>query len=209
MPASRARSRTAGDASGFSPSARGMPFGNGLKGPLTRPPLRSATLSPLGRGDFQCRARLVRSGRWRGSRRPPLPSGERVAERSGGRVRGRCCMRRIRRRTLGEVSAAVPSPATFSRTMGEPTATVSPISAPSQSTSPSTGDGISTVALSVMTAASSASSRTRSPTLTCHSTSSASATPSPTSGSLITCSPMLMPPSSRQTPGRRAPDQGK
>ena len=63
--------------------------GNGLKGPLTRPPLRSATLSPLGRGDFRCRARLVRSGRWRGSRRPPLPSGERVAERSGGRVRGR------------------------------------------------------------------------------------------------------------------------
>src|SRR5690606_475853 len=71
-----------------------------------------------------------------------------------------------------------------------PTATVSPTSAPSHTTFPSTGEGISTVALSVITAPSTSSSRTTSPTLTFHSTSSASATPSPTSGSLMTYSPM-------------------
>ena len=75
-------------------------------------------------------------------------------------------------------------------------------------TSPSTGDGISTVALSVMTAASSASSRTRSPTLTCHSTSSASATPSPTSGSLMTCSPISRLHRFDAAPGRPAPGRG-
>src|SRR4029434_10598748 len=94
---------------------------------------------------------------------------------------------------LGATSAPVgaellSSPRTFKPTRAEATATTSPISAPSQTISPSTGEGISTVALSVMTAARIASSRTRSPILTCHSTSSASATPSPTSGSLITCS---------------------
>ena len=72
-----------------------------------------------------------------------------------------------------------------------------------------TGEGISTVALSVMTAARISSSRTRSPTLTCHSTSSASATPSPTSGSLITCSPMLTPPWFRAARGRRRAGPGK
>src|ERR1700722_2124957 len=82
----------------------------------------------------------------------------------------------------------LPLPGTFRRTRSEPTATTSPIVAPSQTISPATRDGISTVDLSVMTAASAASSRTISPILTCHSTSSASATPSPTSGSLITCS---------------------
>src|SRR5215472_1676172 len=78
------------------------------------------------------------------------------------------------------------SPGTLRRTRSEPTATRSPTAAPSQMTSPFAGDGISTVALSVMTAASTVSSSTRSPILTCHSTTSASATPSPTSGSLIT-----------------------
>ena len=61
----------------------------------------------------------------------------------------------------------------------------SPTSPPSATTVPATGDGISTVALSVITSASGWSSRTDSPTLTCHSTISASATPSPTSGSLM------------------------
>ena len=86
------------------------------------------------------------------------------------------------------VLAASRSPGTFRRTRSDPTGTLSPISAPSQMISPSTGEGISTVALSVITAARVVSARTRSPTLTCHSTSSASAMPSPTSGSLITCS---------------------
>src|SRR5690242_5655968 len=80
------------------------------------------------------------------------------------------------------------SPGTFNRTRPDPTETLSPILAPSQMISPSTGEGISTVALSVITAARVVSADTTSPTLTCHSTSSASATPSPTSGSLITCS---------------------
>src|SRR5258708_14774001 len=57
-------------------------------------------------------------------------------------------------------------------------------------TVPATGDGISTVALSVITAAKSWSSSTDCPTSTCHSTSSASATPSPTSGSLMMRTPM-------------------
>ncbi|MCY1295844.1 hypothetical protein D9M70_452040 [compost metagenome] len=92
---------------------------------------------------------------------------------------------------LSTAGAAVsPSPAISMRTSGAFTATVSPTSAPSQSTVPVTGEGISTVALSVMTAASTMSSRTGSPGFTCHSTSSASATPSPTSGILITNSPI-------------------
>src|SRR5690606_33774338 len=89
--------------------------------------------------------------------------------------------------STGSVLAGA-SPATSIFTIGEPTATVSPISAPSHAIWPSTGEGISTVALSVITAAITVSSRTRSPTLTFHSTSSASATPSPTSGILMTCS---------------------
>jgi hypothetical protein len=51
---------------------------------------------------------------------------------------------------------------------------------------PETGEGISTVALSVITSASTWSSWTSSPTLMCHSTSSTSAMPSPMSGILIT-----------------------
>ena len=56
---------------------------------------------------------------------------------------------------------------------------------------PTTGDGISTVALSVITSASVWSSATASPGFTCQATSSTSAMPSPMSGILITCTPML------------------
>ena len=167
-PASLARRRTAGEASGFSPSARGAPAGAAGRAGAFGGRGRCRLWRRLG-GLCRCLRRgLGRSRRGRLRRLRPAPA-----------LRAR------------PPAAALPSPATFSRTIGEPTATVSPISAPSHSTSPSTGDGISTVALSVMTAASSASSRTRSPTLTCHSTSSASATPSPTSGSLMTCSPIV------------------
>ncbi len=53
-------------------------------------------------------------------------------------------------------------------------------------TVPATGDGISTVALSVITSASVWSSTTVSPSFTCQATSSTSAMPSPMSGSLMT-----------------------
>ncbi|CDI90511.1 hypothetical protein BN889_02453 [Pseudomonas aeruginosa PA38182] len=55
---------------------------------------------------------------------------------------------------------------------------------------PATGEGISTVALSVITSARTWSSLTESPTWTCHSTSSTSAMPSPMSGILITWVPI-------------------
>src|SRR5262249_7726411 len=76
-------------------------------------------------------------------------------------------------------------PAISMRTSSAPTATLPPTSAPSATMVPANGAGISTVALSVMTAPRDWSSATTSPTFTCHSTSSASATPSPTSGSLM------------------------
>ena len=63
--------------------------GRKIKRPLTRPPLRSATLSPLGRGALSAVAPLLAALKSEAGRgRSPLPSGERVAERSGGRVRG-------------------------------------------------------------------------------------------------------------------------
>ena len=82
-------------------------------------------------------------------------------------------------------TSSLPSPATSRRTSSAPTARTPPTSAPRATTVPATGEGISTVALSVMTAANSWSSSTDWPTSTCHSTNSASATPSPTSGSLM------------------------
>src|SRR3954447_26270197 len=76
------------------------------------------------------------------------------------------------------------------RISGEPTARTSPMSPPSDVTTPATGDGSSTVALSVITSTITWSSAMVSPAATCHSTISASAMPSPTSGSLTTYSLM-------------------
>src|SRR5665647_64989 len=66
-----------------------------------------------------------------------------------------------------------------------PTATTCPTLALSAITVPATEDGISTVALSVITSARIWSSATTSPTFTCQATSSTSAMPSPISGILI------------------------
>ena len=150
MPASRARSRTAGEASGFPASA---PRCAAVQ-PAARVRLRRLSAPAAAGGDFTsgvadpcglllrlglCRLRPTASVLAAGDRQPDQrrPDGDRVAD-------------------LG----AEPDDLAVDRR------------------------GISTVALSVITAASTASSRTRSPTLTCHSTSSASATPSPTSGQL-------------------------
>jgi len=58
------------------------------------------------------------------------------------------------------------------RISSEPTASTCPTSPPSPTTRPATGDGISTVALSVITSASAWSSATASPGFTCQATSS-------------------------------------
>src|SRR5690606_34703097 len=84
---------------------------------------------------------------------------------------------------------AGPSPASIPIS-SEPTASICPTSPASLATVPATGDGISTLALSVITNASDWSSATVSPTPTNHSTSSTSAIPSPMSGTLIACRPI-------------------
>ena len=83
------------------------------------------------------------------------------------------------------------SPSKFSSEFSEsklinvvPTGTISPMSPLNDNTVPSTGDGIVTVALSVMISTTGSSSFTASPIDTCHSTISPSTTPSPISGSL-------------------------
>src|SRR5690606_37805810 len=90
-------------------------------------------------------------------------------------------------------AAALPGPSTSSRIKAEPTGITSPTRPPSANTLPCTGEGTCTVALSVMTSASTWSSTTASPSFTCHSTSSTSAMPSPMSGILITYTPMSCP----------------
>jgi hypothetical protein len=76
----------------------------------------------------------------------------------------------------------LPAPSTSRRISSEPTAISWPTSPPSATTVPATGDGISTVALSVITSASGWSSFTTSPGFTLQATSSTSAMPSPMSG---------------------------
>src|SRR5450830_735488 len=169
-PASRALRRTAGAARGFSPSGRGAPRANRRNGAVrvNRPVADPGKAVAAG-----ARSNESPTGRF-------ANGADTAVSAAGAFALGATCA------SVG--AELLSSPRTFRRTRSEPTATTSPISAPSQTISPSTGEGISTVALSVMTAARIASSRTRSPILTCHSTSSASATPSPTSGSLIKCS---------------------
>ena len=89
-------------------------------------------------------------------------------------------------------AASSPSPDVSNTTIWPPTGAMSPGSPWIEMILPSTGEVISTVALSVITSTSGASSLTTSPTLTCHATISASAVPSPTSGSLKTYWPMVL-----------------
>src|SRR6185437_5192385 len=152
IPASRARSRTAGEASGLSVVAPGLAVG--------------------------CRRGAITAGSAIGAKVARLASSGVGADLSAVRD------------GFVSVDASVFA-STLRRTKSEPIASTSPTLPASQTTSPSTGEGISTVALSVITAPSGASSRTRSPTFTCHSTSSASAMPSPTSGSLTVRSTIL------------------
>src|SRR5512141_585429 len=90
----------------------------------------------------------------------------------------------------GALAAAVPPPSTSMRISSAPTAITSPMLPPREMTLPFTGEGISTVALSVITSATAWSSSTVSPGFTCQPTSSTSAIPSPMSGILITWMPM-------------------
>ena len=154
MPASRARRRTAGEASGFSPGGRGGPSGARATGAAARRRRRLGGLRAG--GDGRC-----------------------AAAAPAAAAAGRRCFAR-RGRHFGIALAR-----DLQATSSAPTASTLPTSPPSATTLPATGEGISTVALSVMTAARSWSSSTDWPTSTCHSTSSASATPSPTSGSLM------------------------
>jgi hypothetical protein len=82
-----------------------------------------------------------------------------------------------------DVAAAAASPWTAIEMMTLPTGTTWPSSAWRRAMTPVRGEGISTLALSVMTSTSGWSSRTDSPALTSQRTISPSAIPSPMSGS--------------------------
>ncbi|OQC00847.1 MAG: hypothetical protein BWX79_02943 [Alphaproteobacteria bacterium ADurb.Bin100] len=101
----------------------------------------------------------------------------------------------------------LPSPSTSRRISSEPTATARPMLPPSVSTRPATGEGISTVALSVITSASTWSATTVSPSFTCQATSSTSAMPSPMSGVLMMYVP-IMPPWREERPRPRGRGRG-
>ena len=96
--------------------------------------------------------------------------------------------------TGSEAWLALPSPSTSKTMQTPPTGRMSPASPTMLTTVPSHGEGISTVALSVMTDKIGSSSLTVSPTATIHSTISPSTTPSPMSGILNSNFPMFSPP---------------
>ncbi|MCY1371158.1 hypothetical protein D9M69_582900 [compost metagenome] len=150
-PSSRARWRTAGEASGLSPGAR-----------------RAAGASGGG-----ATARGAAGGGGLGA----------TATAAGGLAAAGVA---TGAGAVGAASRALPAPSTSRRISSSPTAITWPGAPPRARILPATGEGISTVALSVMTSASNWSSATVSPTCTCHSTSSTSAMPSPMSGILMT-----------------------
>ena len=96
--------------------------------------------------------------------------------------------------TFSSIGAGVPSPSVSNSIHTWPTASIVPGSPTIDFTTPSVGDGISTVALSVITDKIGSSSFTVSPTETIHSTTSPSTTPSPISGNLNANIPMFSPP---------------
>ena len=154
IPLSRARWRTAGDASGLAPGA--------------------ATTTGVGAGAGAAGAGLTSSLTGSGS-----GAGASSTTSSTG---------------SGASSTGVPSPSVSNSIQTCPTARIVPGSPTIDLTTPSVGEGISTVALSVMTERIGSSSLTVSPTATIHSTTSPSTTPSPISGSLNANIPMFMPP---------------
>ena len=151
MPLSRARWRTAGDASGLAPGA--------------------ATTTGV---DFAAGAGFEAGA----------GSGSGVFSGAGSGVAS----------TFFSTGAGVPSPSVSKSIQTWPTARIVPGSPTSDFTTPSVGDGISTVALSVITDRIGSSSFTVSPTETIHSTTSPSTTPSPISGNLNSNIPMFRPP---------------
>ena len=103
-------------------------------------------------------------------------------------------------------AGAITSAAVSKATNSAPTATMSPGSPVVRNTTPVTGAGTSTLALSVITSTMRSPSVTDSPATTCHSTISASTIPSPRSGSSNTNS-LMFPPALSPTPERFAADQ--
>src|SRR3954451_23565671 len=176
-PASNARRRTAGEAIGFSPGGRGGPNDAARGGGRG-----AGAGGGVGRG----------SGAGSGCRGAGLagvfgsrPSAAGSRSEASVPAAALCAASTASLAAMpGSGADTAPSPPVSRRNSSAPTARTWPDSAPSAVTTPSAGEGISTVALSVITAATSWSSRTTSPTFTCHSTTSASATPSPISGSL-------------------------
>ncbi|MCY1451658.1 hypothetical protein D9M71_685340 [compost metagenome] len=151
MPASRARLRTAGEASGRSWASRGtMAAGWWVEA--------AGAATGAGAAGFAAGSGAGAATALASSRGKPAPT--------------------------------LPAPSTSMRISSLPTAMTSPGWPPRARTLPLTGEGISTVALSVMTSATTWSSVTVSPTLTNHSTSSTCAMPSPISGILMTCVPI-------------------
>src|SRR4051794_587380 len=196
-PASNARRRTAGEAIGFSPGGRGGPNDAARGGRRA-----AGAAGGVGRG----------SGAGSGCRDAGLagvfgsrPSAAGSRSEASVPAAALCAAFTASLAAMpGSGADTAPSPPVSRRNSSAPTARTWPDSAPSAVTTPSAGEGISTVALSVITAATSWSSRTTSPTFTCHSTTSASATPSPISGSL-----MLQEAISRLHDGfQRSPDAG-
>ena len=143
MPRSQARRRTAGDAIGLSPGGRDA---------------GATATDSVARG----------GGRGPALQRAPARPVPRCAGRGAASLPGGCARRRRRRRGRRPPAAlpsALPAPATSMRISSLPTAITWPTLPPSASTVPATGEGISTVALSVITSARTWSSATASPGL--------------------------------------------
>ncbi len=159
MPRSRARARTAGEASTCAPSP--VPF-------------RRLRARPAGLGGgASAPSATVLDGDDRNLLAPALASA-RPRRRLAGALP--CCRRRARQRDPRPRSRSPPAPSR--------SAPGRRLRRRARCTLPATGLSISTVALSVIMSASCWSSAIVSPTLTCQATISASAMPSPMSGSL-------------------------
>ena len=190
IPMSQARLRTAGAASGFSPGSRNS--------------AREAAPLCCGAGETEraageaAGAEGVRAEEAAGADTLAAPAATRCGSgtkpcgtSAGSSAAGAAA---VAGAAAGAAAAAagfaasafrLPAPSISRRISSAPTASDSPTLPPSATTVPCTGDGISTVALSVMTSARIWSSVTASPGWTRQATTSHSAIPSPTSGILM------------------------